>query len=491
MDSSSKAAAKAASAGGAKTAAKAKAKAKAKEANKAKAQKIRGAPEAARKRKGAAAAEEAARPSTSSSSSAFSSSTKSSAAASGAAKKVLKRPASAPPTASKATATAIRKPKEPRPRSGSPGARPEGSPELLNPVGSKQRKVLILYTGGTLGMQDLGNGSLGPIPGALVKSLRLLDELKQPRMPQCFFVEFDPILDSADMNPEDWTAIARAVDKWYYEYDGFVVLHGTDTLAYTASALSFMLENLAKPVIMTGAQLPIFEPISDARQNFLGAVVFAGLADLSEVCVFFNGSLLRGNRSVKASACSLSAFTSPSYPPLAELGAPINIFRRRLREPPRGRFRLQEIHCTDVLVVWVIPGFSDDFFVPLLNSRSLKGMVLLLYGCGNAPARKERFLWRLKQLVDSGVVVIACSQCTHGSVVLEKYAVGKAFMDCGVVGARDMTTEAAVTKLAYLLSKGLSPDQCRRSMGEDLRGEMSTEVTTFTISEPVTGLASL
>merc|ERR1712087_651136 len=128
--------------------------------------------------------------------------------------------------------------------------------------------------------------------------------------PRCFFVEFDPILDSADMNPDDWTSIARAIDRWYYEYDGFVVLHGTDTLAYTASALSFMLENLAKPVVITGAQLPIFEPISDARQNFLGSVVFAGLADVNEVCVFFNGKLFRGSRSVKASASSLAAFAS-------------------------------------------------------------------------------------------------------------------------------------------------------------------------------------
>mmetsp|Transcript_22127 Transcript_22127/g.32848 ORF Transcript_22127/g.32848 Transcript_22127/m.32848 type:complete len:263 (-) Transcript_22127:465-1253(-) len=262
-------------------------------------------------------------------------------------------------------------------------------------------------------------------------------------------------------------------------------------MAYTASALSFMLEQLAKPVILTGAQLPIFEPISDARQNFLGAVAFAGLADISEVCLFFNGNLYRGNRAIKASASALAAFESPSYPPLAELGVPIHVYRQRLQQPPNGRFRLQEIHVTDILVVWVIPGFSDDFFQPLLKSKSLRGMVLLLYGCGNAPARKQKFLGLLKQLVDTGVVVVACSQCTHGSVILEKYSVGKAFQSVGVIGGHDMTTEAAVTKLAYLLSKGLTAGEVRRAMVENLRGEMTTEATAFTISEPVTGVTSI
>jgi len=262
-------------------------------------------------------------------------------------------------------------------------------------------------------------------------------------------------------------------------------------MAYTASALSFILEQLAKPVVLTGAQLPIFAPLSDARQNFLGAVVFAGLADISEVCVFFSGDLYRGNRTNKSDATSLKAFSSPMYPPLASIGTDINIFRRRLREPPRGRFRLHTVTVTNILVVWVIPGFSDDVFVPLLKSRSIRGLVLLLYGCGNAPARKKGFLNCMEQLINSGTVVVACSQCQKGKVDLEKYAVGKAFSDIGVVSANDMTTEAAVTKLAYLMSKNLSPKECRQAMGEDLRGEVSTEVTTFVISEPTTGLSSL
>merc|ERR1719277_2155562 len=274
------------------------------------------------------------------------------------------------------------------------------------------------------------DGSLACKPGALAEQLRLLDELRLKRMPQCYFLEFDPILDSSDMCPDDWNNIAQSIHDNYYEYDGFVVLHGTDTLAYSASALSFMLEQLAKPVVLTGAQIPFFEPLSDARQNLLGAIAFAGLADICEVCVFFGDRLLRGNRASKVNADALQAFTSPSFPNLAELGVEVNLFQNRLRPSPKGRFRLQPVSVKEVMVVWLIPGFSDEIFQPFLESN-LRGLVLRLYGCGNAPAKKKTFLSHLRKLVDKGVVVAACSQCLRGNVSLEKYAVGKALQDCG------------------------------------------------------------
>lgn len=360
--------------------------------------------------------------------------------------------------------------------------------DLLNPGGSENRKVLILYTGGTMGMKEKEDGSLGLVKGALVERLRLVEELDSKKMPQCFVVEFKTILDSADMNPDDWFKIAGVIHDNYYEYDGFVVIHGTDTLAYTASALSFMLEELAKPVVVTGSQLPFFEPLSDARQNFLGAVVFAGLADICEVCVFFSHRLLRANRTRKVDATALQAFVSPSYPNLAELGTYVDLHHTRLHRPPRGRFRLHRIEETEIMVVWVIPGFSDSFLEPLISQNRIKGIVMLLYGCGNAPSRRDNFLRVLKQLVDSGVVVAACSQCLHGTVDLEKYSVGKAFQDIGVIGACDMTPEATVTKMSYLLSKKLSPEKVRKAMVEDLRGEISSGSSTrFSIREPVTG----
>jgi len=283
--------------------------------------------------------------------------------------------------------------------------------------------------------------------------------------------------------------MAKIIGDGYYDYDGFVLLHGTDTMAYSASALSFMLEQLTKPVVITGSQRPLGEPISAARQHILGAMVVAGFATIPEVCVFYNGKLLRGNRSSKVDGTSLAAFDSPCYLPLAQVGGDIRIFDKRLRQPPRGRFRVSEIQLTQIVTVWVVPGFCNKFLWPLIKSRSLKAMILMLYGCGNAPARALSLLQSLRALVEAGVVVVACTQCVKGHVAMGKYAVGKAFADVGVVSAGDMTVEATSTKLAYLLSKGMSPADVRKHMYEDLRGELTIGDVHLKINEPTTGLA--
>ena len=355
-------------------------------------------------------------------------------------------------------------------------------PHLLNAAGSPRRKVLILYTGGTIGMMKGPDGSLRPEPGELQRRLTKIEELNQDCFPQCYMEEFDPILDSADMCPLDWCTIARCIERHYYDFDGFVVLHGTDTMAYTASALSFMLENLDKPVIMTGSQLPIEEPLTDARSNLLRAVIFAGRTDLTEVCIFFNSKLFRGNRCKKMDASSLTAFDSPNFPELATVGTEVKIHSRLLCNPPKGRFRVHLINVTEIVVIYVVPGFADSIFDSVANSGRVKGVVLLLYGCGNAPARKSSFLEACGKLVQAGIIVVACSQCARGTVEIDKYAVGRAFADKGVIAGNDMTAEATVTKLAYLLSQGLSAVECRKAMSENLRGEMFSPANTLDVS---------
>lgn len=367
-------------------------------------------------------------------------------------------------------------------------------PKLLNENGSMKKNVLVINTGGTIGMQDLGEGSLGPVPGALLTSLAGITELQTKRMPRCYFLEFDPIMDSADMTPDDWTFIAKVIHQQYYDYDGFCVLHGTDTMAYTASALSFMFEQLAKPVVLTGAQLPIFEPVSDARQNFIGSVLFAGLSDVSEVCIFFNGNLLRGNRSSKCNARALNAFETRSFPVLAEVGAPTQIYKNRLMPMARGLFRMHQMSRSEdckVLVVWTIPGSSKKWLESLRGTHSMKGIILCMYGTGSTLAKSANLVQALREFGRDGVVIAAVSQTTSGPVQLGESAVGREYKDAGVVACHDMTVEAAVTKMAYLFSKGLPPCRVRQLMQQDLRGEITTEITAFAINEPVSGLASL
>lgn len=350
-------------------------------------------------------------------------------------------------------------------------------PDCLNPQLVADRRVLIVHTGGTIGMQKAEDGSLKTVSGALKAQLQQLDELKSSTsMPLCFLCETDPLIDSADMCPSDWSFLAKLVEQYYFAFDGFVIIHGTDTMAYTASALSFMLQNLGKPIILTGAQVPIFQPYSDARRNLVGAIVFAGFTDcLNEVCIFFNDQLLRGNRACKSDATSLHAFESPNFPPLAYIGSQVELQRHLLLAPPRGRFQVHLSLQSKILVVHLVPGFDDTIFEVLATStpKTLSGLVLMLYGCGNAPARKVGMVKNIRKMVDSDVVVVVCSQCAKGTVALGNYSVGKVLEEVGVVGAGDMTTEAVCAKMAYLLARNMSVEQVRQSMKFNLRGEVT------------------
>ncbi|KYQ88325.1 L-asparaginase I [Tieghemostelium lacteum] len=338
-------------------------------------------------------------------------------------------------------------------------------------------KIFLIYTGGTLGMKrDPIAGTLRPEPNYLVQQLEILPEMKSNDMPEYTLFEFEPPIDSSDMEHDDWVRIASLIEKNYYDYDGFVVIHGTDTMAYTASALSFMLENLGKPVILTGSQIPFAELINDARRNLITSMIFAGKCDIPEVCIFFNNQLLRGCRSRKVDSWSLDAFESPNCPPLATLGMEINVNTDVILNQPKGRFRVHENINKNVAVVHLVPGFSDEAFENVL-SEPLEGLILSSYGSGNAPAKKKKFIDAITSAVKRGVIVVVTSQCLRGTVNLKQYATGKSLLDAGAISGYDMTIETAATKLGWLLGLGISKDQVKLLMEQDLRGEFTKSKT--------------
>jgi L-asparaginase len=348
--------------------------------------------------------------------------------------------------------------------------------------GRHRKRVLVLCTGGTLTMSadpTRGN-SLAPVQGALTEYLAQMRELTDdPEMPEIIAHEYKPLIDSSDMGPGDWAMLARDIHTNYYHFDGFVILMGTDTMAYTASALAFMLQNLGKPVIFTGSQIPLREPYNDARKNLIMATIFASSDTVSEVCIFFHDRLLRGCRATKVNTSKLKAFDSPNLPSLAEIGINIEENEHLFRPPPRGSFKINTAMDTRMITLRLVPGFDDASIKAMVDAARqthLKGLILQLYGTGNLPSLKDSFVQCLKDATDSGIVVVATTQCQTGSVILGHYATGQKLIGAGVVSASDMTIEATTTKLAYLLGRqDLSIDEVRDLMTVDLRGEMTPE----------------
>jgi len=298
--------------------------------------------------------------------------------------------------------------------------------------------------------------------------------VNSPSMPELDLIEYDPLIDSSNVAPEDWSRLAGQIRDNYYDYDGFVILHGTDTMAYTASALSFMLEGLGKAVVLTGSMIPLVEVYNDARRNLLISMVFAAELELCEVAIFFNDELLRGNRAIKVDSNSLKAFATPNHPPLAAVGATISAQRARWRPPPTTRLRVHTSLETSVVVLRLAPGFNDAAILAMVeHAPTLRGLVLSLYGTGNGPSHKRSFLRTIERAIERGILVVAASQCTSGTVSLETYEVGRLLLELGVVSAGDMTTEACVTKMAYLLGRNIKGERLRKLMMDDLRGELT------------------
>ncbi len=332
-------------------------------------------------------------------------------------------------------------------------------------------KIHILNTGGTIGMKRTDRG-FAPEPGFLGRQMAEMPELRHPSMPAFDIDELDELLDSANMMPSDWGRIARDVADRYDDYDGFVVIHGTDTMAYTASALAFLLEGLSKPVILTGSQIPLCEVRSDARTNLITSLLIASQFRIPEVCLFFDDKLFRGCRSVKVSADGFGAFDSPNFPPLGTVGVDIDINWNRVRMSQGARLTLHEIATPYVGALRLFPGISAALVRNALQPP-LQGLVLEAYGVGNAPERDTDFIRALEDAASRGVVIVDCTQCLSGTVALGDYATGSALARAGVISGFDMTAEAALTKLAFLFSLGLEPPDVKARMQENLRGELT------------------
>lgn len=336
------------------------------------------------------------------------------------------------------------------------------------------RRVYIVDTGGTIGMKKTAEG-YAPAPGYLAQRMARMPELHQPEMPEYWLHTYDPPLDSANMMPADWLKIAQDIAAHDEAYDGFVILHGTDTMAYTASALAFLLEGLRKPVILTGSQIPLGEIRNDARENLITSLLLAAHYPIPEVCLYFGDRLLRGCRAVKVDADGFSAFASPNYPFLGVVGIDIEIDWSRVRRAPAdGAGPLQVAHMvpSHLASLRLFPGLSTEVFANLLRPP-LQGLVLEAFGVGNGPTDHEPFMRLLREATARGVVVVDCTQCLAGSVDLSGYATGSALARAGVLSGYDLTAEAALAKLTYLFGQGLAPQRVREWMQVDMRGEMT------------------
>lgn len=342
---------------------------------------------------------------------------------------------------------------------------------------SSNRPILIIYTGGTIGsIHDPRTGSLVPIDFSQITNH--VPELHRAGI-SIEAVSFNPPIDSSNTNPSHWRKIATLITKHYNNYDGFVILHGTDTMAFTASALSFMLEGLKKPVILTGSQLPIGMPRTDGRENLLSSVMIAALKEtggepvIQEVSVYFGSKLLRGNRAHKQSAHSFDAIVSPNYPSLVDAGVDFKVNHSALYRIKRASLSLKTRFESQIAWLPFFPGMSFDLFESILEKESLRGVVLSTFGSGNAPDG-EPLKDMLKRAIDRGVTAVNITQCGHGGVKPEMYVTSLMLTECGVIPGGDMTNEAAITKLMMLLGETDDQGLIRQKFTSNLRGELTT-----------------
>ena len=338
-----------------------------------------------------------------------------------------------------------------------------------------QPKVLIIYTGGTIGMiRDEKKGTLKPFRlSRMTKSIPSILELGI----EIHAMELDEVIDSSNMTPEIWIELATIIGNHYDEFDGFVVLHGSDTMAYTASALSFLLENLGKPVVLTGSQLPIGLPRTDARENLITALEIAGMRAkdgrslIPEVCIYFEDQLYRGNRTHKFNSENFDAFLSPNYPVLAESGVNIHVFEHRLLPHPDAPLKVHRTINRMIGHVRLFPGLDLDPYVNMFRQTGTELVVLETYGSGNGPS-DQKFLQQLKAMINCGIIILNVTQCRQGHVEMGKYESSAELSAIGVLNGDDMTLEAALTKSMHVLATTESVEERADMLQMPLSGEM-------------------
>ena len=337
----------------------------------------------------------------------------------------------------------------------------------------KRKKVLIINTGGTIGMKPTENG-YAPFPGYLREAIDSISDMKRAGMPDFDLIEMPSVLDSSNVSVAEWNEIGKIIYENYEDYDGYVILHGTDTMAYTASALSFILKNNSKPIILTGSQIPLCEIRSDGVDNLVTSVIIAAEGVVREVSLYFGSRLLRGNRATKMSADGLRAFDSPNYPHLAEVGISIRYNLSALLAPSGEKISYHPFSNVPIGVIKVFPGVQFSLFESIMTDK-LSGIVLEGFGTGNIPDKSGELLPIIRKAFDAGTLVVVSSQCPEGAVSLGAYETSTPLKRAGAIGGSDMTTEAAVAKLYHLRSLGIPTPDAAEFIRTNIAGELTEQ----------------